>query len=105
MIKETLKTLFLIVVMYYFFIFEMSFLPFFTFFSFLILFVVLINVFEDPCGRIGLFSAFFLGLMMDIYSTHYIGLMAISFLLLSLLLKLILSRYVRVGSLGWLPKI
>jgi len=105
MIKEIFKTLFLIVVMYYAFIFEMSFLPFYTFFSFLILIVFLINVLEYPCGRIGLFSAFFLGLMMDVYSTHYIGLMAISFLLLSFLLKLILSRYVRVGSLGWLPKI
>jgi len=105
MIKEILKTLFLILIMYYAFLFEMSFLPFFTFFSFLILFVILVNILEDPRGRIGLFSAFFLGLMMDVYSAHYIGLMAISFLLVSFLLKLILSRYVRVGSLGWLPKI
>lgn len=105
MIKEIFKTLLLVFIMYYAFLFEMSFLPFFTFFSFLILFVILVNVLEEPNGRIGLFSAFFLGLMMDIYSAHYIGLMAISFLLMSLLLKLILSRYVRMGSLGWLPKI
>lgn len=105
MIKEIVKTLVLFIIMYYVFLFEMSFLPFFTFFNFLIPLVVLINVFEEPCGRIGLFSAFFLGLMLDIYSAHFIGLMAVVFLLLSLLLKLILSRYVRMGSFGWLPKI
>jgi len=105
MIKEILKTLVLLIVMYCLFLLEMSFLPFFTFFSFLMPFVVLINIFEDPSGRIGLFSAFFFGLLWDIYSSHYIGLMALSFLIISLLLKLILSRYVRTGSLSWLPKI
>jgi rod shape-determining protein MreD len=105
MIKEILKTLFLLAGMYYLFLLEMSFFPFFTSFSFLILLVVLVNILEEPQGRVGLFSAFFLGLMMDIYSAHFIGLMAISFLLVSLLLKIILSRYVRVGSLRWLPKI
>lgn len=105
MIKGILKTLVLLIVMYYLFLFEMSFLPFFTFFSFLMLLVVLINIFEDPAGRIGLFSAFFYGLLWDIYSSHYIGLMALSFLVFSLLLKFILSKYVRMGSLSWLPKI
>jgi len=105
MIKLILKTLVLLAVVYYLFLFEISFLPFFSSFSFLMLFVVLINTFEEPSGRIGLFSAFFFGLLWDIYSSHYIGLMALSFLILSLLLKFILSRYVRMGSLSWLPKI
>jgi rod shape-determining protein MreD len=105
MIKETLKIVALLIVIYYLFLFEMSFLPFFTFFSFSILLIFLINIFENPKGRMGLFSAFFLGLMMDLYSAHYIGLMALGFLILSLLLKLILSRYVRTESIGWLPKI
>ncbi|HNY36300.1 MAG TPA: hypothetical protein PLD14_03400 [Candidatus Pacearchaeota archaeon] len=105
MIKEIFKTVFLIVAMYYLFIFETSYLLFFTFFSFLIFLVLLINFLEEPQGRIGLFSAFFLGLMLDIYSAHFIGLLALSFLLGSLLLKFILSKYVRIPSLSWMPKI
>jgi len=105
MINETLKTFVLFVGMYYLFMFETSFLPFFTFFSVSILLVFLINVLEAPGGRMGLFAAFFLGLMMDLYSAHWIGIMAVGFLFLSLLLKLILSRYVRMESVGWLPKI
>ena len=105
MIKEIIKTLVLVVAMYYLFIFESSYLSFFTFFSFLTLFVLLINVLEEPQGRLGLVSAFFLGLMLDIYSTHFIGLVALSFLLVSLLLKFILFKYVRIPSLSWMPKI
>jgi hypothetical protein len=43
--------------------------------------------------------------MLDIYSTHFIGLMALSFLFASLLLKFILFKYVRIPSLSWMPKI
>jgi cell shape-determining protein MreD len=105
MIKEIIKTLVLVAGMYYFFIFESSYLPFFTFFSFLVLFVLAINVLEEPQGRLGLISAFFFGLMLDIYSAHFIGLMAVSLLLASLLLKFILFKYVRIPSLSWMPKI
>lgn len=105
MIKEIIKTLFLVVAMYYLFIFESSYLLFFTFFSFLVLLVLAINLLEEPQGRLGLISAFFLGLMVDIYSTHFIGLVALSLLLVSLLLKFILFKYVRIPSLSWMPKI
>ena len=105
MIKEIFKTLILLTAMYYLFIFEASYLSFFTSFSFLIFFVLAINVLEEPQGRIGLISAFFFGLMLDIYSAHYVGLMALSFSLVSLLLKFILFKYVRIPSLSWIPKI
>jgi rod shape-determining protein MreD len=105
MIKEIFKTLVLVIAMYSLFIIESSYLPFFTFFSFLFLFVLVVNLLEDPQGRLGLLTAFFFGLMMDIYSTHFIGLMALSFLLISLLLKFILFKYVRIPSLSWIPKI
>lgn len=105
MIKEIVKTLILIAAIYYLFIFESSYLPFFTFFSFLSLFVLAINLFEEPQGRLGLISAFFFGLMVDIYSSHFMGLAALSFLLASLLLKFILFKYVRIPSFSWMPKI
>jgi len=105
MIKETVKTLFLVIAMYYLFIFESSYLPFFTCFSFIVLFVLAVNLLEEPQGRLGIISAFFLGLMIDIFSTHLIGLVALSLLFLSLLLKFILFKYVRIPSLPWMPKI
>ncbi|MFA5432013.1 MAG: hypothetical protein WC319_03965 [Candidatus Paceibacterota bacterium] len=105
MIKEIVKTLALFIGMYYLFIFESSYLSFFTFFSFLLLFVLVVNLLEEPQGRLGLFSAFFFGLLLDIYSAHYIGLIALSFLISSLLLKFILFKYVRIPSFSWIPKI
>jgi rod shape-determining protein MreD len=105
MIKEIIKTLVLLIGMYYLFILESSYLPFFTFFSFLVLFFLAVNLLEEPQGRLGLIMAFFFGLMIDIYSTHFIGLMALSLLLSSLLLKFILFKYVRIPSLSWMPKI
>lgn len=105
MIKEIIKTVFLLIGMYYLFIFESSYLPFFTFFSFLALLVLAINLLEEPQGRLGLITAFFFGLLLDIYSIHFIGLMALSFLLSSLLLKFILFKYVRIPSVSWMPKI
>lgn len=105
MIKEIIKTSVLVAAMYYLFIFESSYLFFFTFFSLLGLFVLMVNILEEPQGRLGLVSAFFFGLMIDIYSVHFIGLVAMSLLLLSLLLKFILFKYVRIPSLSWMPKI
>lgn len=105
MIKKIIKTLVLVAAMYYLFIVESSYLPFFTFFSFLALFVLMVNLLEEPQGKLGLISAFFFGLMIDIYSTHFIGLIALSLLLASLLLKFILFKYVRIPSLPWIPKI
>ena len=105
MTKEIIKTLVLVVAMYYLFIFEMSYLPFFTCFSFLVLFVLAVNLLEEPQGRLGMISAFILGLMIDIYSAHFIGLMALSLLIVSLLLKFMLFKYVRIPSISWIPKI
>lgn len=105
MIKEIFKTLILIAIIYFLFIFEASYLSFFTFFSILAPLVLLINVLEEPQGRVGLYAAFFFGLIFDIYSTHFIGLLALSFSIGSLLLKFILFKYVRIPSLSWMPKI
>ncbi len=105
MIKEVLKTLLVFVVMYYWFIFETSYLPFFTCLSFITAFVILLNLLEEPKGKMGTVAAFFLGLLMDIFSAHYIGILALSLFLASLLLKYILYRYVRIPSVSWIPKI
>ncbi|MCK9445532.1 rod shape-determining protein MreD [bacterium] len=105
MIKAILKILVLCIAMYYLFVFESSYLPFFTFFSFLASFILVVNILEEPQGKLGLIVAFFFGLLIDIYSTHYIGLAALSFLLCSWLLKYILFKYVRIPSLSWMPKI
>ena len=105
MIEKTIKSIIIFSFLYFLLILEMSYLPFFTFISFAISLTVLINLFEEPKEKLGLFFSFFLGLIIDIFSSNYLGMAAVSFLLFALILKFILFRYVRVPSVSWLPKI
>jgi rod shape-determining protein MreD len=105
MINKIIKSLIMFFVLYYLLIFEMSFFTFFTFLSFSIILVFLINIIEEPKERLGIFLSFFLGLIIDIYSSNYLGTAAISFLIISLVLKFILFRYVRIPSISSMPKI
>jgi len=102
MIKKIIKILFLGLFLYLFFLIELS--PFYLF-PFLLIFLFLINLLEDPRGNLGLFSSFFVGLFWDIYSSNYIGMMAILLPALFILLKIILFKYVRIPSVSWIPKI
>lgn len=105
MINKIIKSLIMFFILYYLLIFEMSYLSFFTFLSFAIFLVALINIIEEPREKLGLFLSFFLGLIIDIYSSNYLGTAAISFLVFSLILKFILFRYVRIPSVSSMPKI
>ncbi len=83
----------------------MSYLPFFSFVNLVVVLVILINILEEPDGRLGIFSAVAAGLFMDLYSSGYLGLATLILFLSSLILKFILSKYVRIPSIPWLPKI
>jgi len=105
MIEKIIKSLIMFFFFYYLLILEMSYLPFFTFVSFAILLVFLVNLFEEPKEKLGLFLAFFLGLIIDIFSSNYLGVAAIGFLLSAFILKFILFKYVRIPSISGMPKI
>ena len=102
MIKKISKILLLGVILYFAFLIELSNL---YAFPFLLIFVFLINFLEDPSSKAGLYTAFFVGLFWDIYSSNYIGLMALTLPIIAYLLKIILFKYVRIISISWIPKI
>ncbi|MDD5696856.1 MAG: hypothetical protein PHO90_02705 [Candidatus Pacebacteria bacterium] len=98
MIKSILKFLFLAVLFYVLYFLQMSFLPFFSAlqFNFVVLLVLIINIFEDPKSNTGLYCAFFAGVLSDIFSPYFFGLATIILLSMSILIKFILLRYVRL---------
>jgi rod shape-determining protein MreD len=102
MIKKISKIFLLGLLLYFIFLLEMSNL--YTF-PFLLVICFLVNFLEDPNSRTGLYIAFFIGLFWDIYSSNYIGLMTLFLLIICYLLKIILSKYVRIFSISWIPKI
>jgi rod shape-determining protein MreD len=102
MIKKFIKIFLLGLLLYILFLIELSNL---YFFPFLLILCFLINFLEDPTSKTGLYVAFFIGLFWDIYSSNYIGLMALILLTIFYLLKIILFRYVRIFSISWIPKI
>jgi len=102
MIKKISKIFLLGLFLYFIFLIEISNL---YALPFLLIICFLINFLEDPNSRTGLYLAFFIGLFWDIYSSNYIGLMTLFLLVIFYLLKIILSKYVRIFSISWIPKI
>ncbi|HOS88101.1 MAG TPA: hypothetical protein PL093_01850 [Candidatus Pacearchaeota archaeon] len=91
-------------------IFKISFLSFFNiYFPWLdltILLGLIICLFEEPKGLLGYFSAFWAGLFLDlIVSSQWFGFFTISFLLIALIIKIVLDKYVGLPSWQWLSKI
>jgi rod shape-determining protein MreD len=103
--KGIIKTILLAAFFYFLAILQMSYLPFIAPFNLIVILVLLINLLEDPKEKLGTFSAVIAGIIIDIYSSGYLGFMALSLFFASIVLKYILSRYVRIPSLPWLPKI
>ncbi|MDD2757234.1 MAG: rod shape-determining protein MreD [Candidatus Pacebacteria bacterium] len=102
MIKKISKIFLLGAMIYFLFLIELSNL---YAFPFLLVVCFLINFLEEPTSKTGLYVAFFVGLFWDIYSSNYIGLMALILPIICYLLKIILSKYVRIFSISWIPKI
>jgi rod shape-determining protein MreD len=102
MIKKISKIFLLGAILYFVFLIELSNLYAIP----LLLFVLfMINFLEEPTSKTGLYMAFFIGLFWDIYSFNYVGSMALMLPIICYLLKIILSRYVRIFSISWIPKI
>lgn len=102
MIKKISKIFLLGAMIYFLFLIELSNL---YAFPFLLVVCFLISFLEEPTSKTGLYVAFFVGLFWDIYSSNYVGLMALMLPIICYLLKIILSKYVRIFSISWIPKI
>jgi len=65
----------------------------------ILIFVAFINFFESPSKKTGIYSALFAGFFLDIFSTtplNFFGFWILIFLGVSLFIKFILRKYVRV---------
>ncbi|HNP79356.1 MAG TPA: hypothetical protein PKI00_00695 [Candidatus Pacearchaeota archaeon] len=98
MIKNIFKIIFIGIIFYFLYFIQMSFLPFLNIFqfNFLLILVLIINIFEDPKNNNGLYCAFFTGIYSDLFSPYFFGLITGIFLLVSILIKYVLLKYVNI---------
>lgn len=93
------KYLILILFLYFLTLFQTSFSVYFNIqgyiLNFVFLLVILINLFEGQKENFGLFSAFFGGFFLDIFSENFIGFWILILLGTSLFIKYIFKKYVR----------
>jgi len=92
------KIFFLILILYLLTLLQTSFFHHFPlgYLSNLVLIVViLINLFEIQKEKSGLFSAFFGGFFLDIFSENFIGFWVLILLAISIFIKFISKRYVQ----------
>lgn len=95
-----IKSLFIIIFIYFLVLFQTSFLIHFSVFNiipnFIFLFIIIWNIFESPEKKSGLFYAIFAGFLMDVFSSHTIGYNILILALSSFAIKIVLKRYVRI---------
>jgi rod shape-determining protein MreD len=88
------------IILYFLSLLETSFFVHFNVFrwipSTLLLYVVIFNVLESPKKNAGIYVSLIAGFLSDIFSSSFIGFNIIIFLAVSLLLKFVFNRYVRL---------
>lgn len=92
------KNIFLIICFYFLTLLQSSFFPHFPFGSWwnlVLVSVIIINLLEHPREKTGFLSAFFGGLLLDIFSEHFIGFWVLILLTLTIFIKFIFKKYVR----------
>ena len=98
MIKQIIKFLVIAIFLYVLIVLQSSIFPL-HYLSFILgfLFILGFNLFESSSRINGVIISLWAGLLIDIYSSvFFFGFYAILFMALSILLKLIVSRYVRI---------
>lgn len=96
-----MKNLILFTIFFYFLtIFQTSFLAHFSIkgivINFILVALFLINILEAPEKNSGIFAALVAGFFWDVFSDNFIGFHILILIFLTLLIKIILVRYVRV---------
>ena len=84
---------------------QTSFISAYTDFNLIVLFIIIINLIENPESNFGIISAFLGGFFLDLNTTFQFGLFTVGFVLFSLVIKIILLKFLRIPYVSWLPKI
>lgn len=94
-----LRNIGLIVLLYCFALLQSSFLIHFgllKFVNLILISVFLINIFESPIKKSGIFLAAYGGFLVDVFSSRPIGINLVIYFSLALIIKYILKNHVRV---------
>lgn len=93
------KAIVLIITFYILVLFQTSFLPHFNFKGFtpnlVVITIILLNFFEKPAGKIGLFPAIFSGFLLDIVSEGFFGFWIVIIVAVSVFIKYPVKRYIQ----------
>lgn len=100
-----IKILILIILLFYLkSLIQISFLIHFPFFQFipniLLIFVILINLFEESENPLGIYSAIFAGFFADVFSSYFFGFYILICLAISIFIKILLKNYLRLPNLN-----
>ena len=97
------KFLILILSFYILALFQTSFLVHFDILGYVLNFIliatILINLFENPQKNLGITSAFIGGFFLYIFSENFLGFYVLILLGVSLFIKFILRKYVRIPTI------
>lgn len=105
MINKTVKILLIALFWFFIAIIQTGFISIFTDFNLIVAIIVVVNLIENPENNFGLISAFCGGFFLDLNSTLPFGLFMISSILFSIIIKFILSKFLKLPYVSWLPKI
>jgi len=95
MVREIKKILILFLFFYILVLFETIISPFFPL---LFLFVILINLFEAPQGKMGVFSALIGGFFLEVFSQKFFGFYCLILICISFFIKMIIKRVIELPS-------
>ena len=105
MINKIIKILLILTFWFLITILQTSFLSIFTNFNLMIALLIIVNLIENPENNLGLLSAFIGGLFLDLNSTYPFGLFTLGLVLFSIIIKFLLSKFLKIPYVSWLPKI
>ncbi|MDD3032777.1 MAG: hypothetical protein PHX52_01800 [Candidatus Pacebacteria bacterium] len=86
-------------------IIQTGFISIFTEFNLIVAIIIVVNLIEDPENNFGLLGAFCGGFFLDLNSTLPFGVFMVSSVLFSIIIKFILSKFLKIPYVSWLPKI
>ena len=93
------KILISVIILYFLALLETSFFVHFNIFKWipntLLLYVIIFNILESPKRYKGIYISFAAGLLLDIFSSGFIGFYIAVCLIVSLFLKFLFSHYVK----------
>jgi len=98
--NEVKRILILSLFLYLLALFQTSFLIHFRPLNFILLFIIFLNLFEKPEENFGLISALSGGFFLDVFSEKPIGFHILILFGFSLLIKIILRRYIQLPILA-----